>query len=303
MKLPMKILSLAAISTLVACGIKKDETANDFLVNDLDASAESGLTAISATLDDQAGSSLVKSEKLSTSRMIAIETLKAILPEAQASACVRALYEPCIANSEGGSRNTTFESCSLPSGLTMNGSVALNYTNSSCSLALGSSVTRTYVFSIDSLGGGSLAVSSLDHKDDNENTIGGGGRITRVDATSWNLEILGKHKVLTRNGRKLFDISLRTTAAMRIEGGLARSSRTLDGGSLEVIHNLAQFTATYQPHNLQWTGLCCHPVAGTVDVTYTGSQSGSGTITFTGCGSATLNKDGLNRELTLNYCE
>jgi len=77
----------------------------------------------------------------------------------------------------------------------------------------------------------------------------------------------------------------------------------MNGGSLEVNHNLAGFTAIFTPSNLQWSAGCCHPVAGSLAVTYSGSKTGTATVSFNGCGSATVNQDGQSQAVEFSYCE
>jgi hypothetical protein len=38
-------------------------------------------------------------------------------------------------------------------------------------------------------------------------------------------------------------------------------------------------------------------------VTYSGSITGSGTVTFKGCGQASIEKEGVSEDVGLTYCE
>ena len=143
---------------------------------------------------------------------------------------------------------------------------------------------------------------TCDGADRSGNTFGGGGRLTKT-AGGWTVEVLGKNKRFSRGGRELFNISTRTLTPISVTGSLSRASRVVNGGSFEVIHNKAQFVATYVPSNLTWSSACCHPVSGSLAVTYAGSVTGSSSVTFNGCGTATMVKDGLSSQITLNYCE
>jgi hypothetical protein len=152
-------------------------------------------------------------------------------------------------------------------------------------------VTRTYDYDISGPYGGVLSVTS-----------DGGGRLTKT-AGGWSVEILGKHKELTFRGRKLVDLSISTPTALQVTGSLSRQSRVINSGSYQVVHNLAGFTAVYVPQNLTYESSCCHPVSGSLSVTFTGSVTGSGSVTFNGCGQASLTRNGQTQDIGLNYCE
>lgn len=291
-----KILGLAIISTLVACGQKKTNSSD---LENMQVSLEAGVTAVNAAADDQAGSSYAKTSPFERKNAI-VSIGDWLLPKSYAASCSRAALEPCMS----GVKSESFSSCDLPaSGRSLDGSVTLTYSNSSCNLAVGDSVTRTYDFTISGPYGGRLHISSANATDFSGNTYGGGGILTHTGSNAWSIQVLGKHAELSVGGRTLMDLQMRTLSDLSITGSLTRSGRVVDGGSFEVAHNLAKFTATYSPHNLTWTAFCCHPVSGTLSVSYAGSLSGSATVIFNGCGSATIEKDGLSRDVSLNYCE
>ncbi|MGE0762381.1 MAG: hypothetical protein AB7N80_03785 [Bdellovibrionales bacterium] len=300
MKRTTAYMGLALIWTLVGCGQKILEDSNS--LDTISTSVESGITAVSAVADDQVGSSLVMGSKPTFSEY-ASRVFNQIVPEAQAAACSRALYEMCVSGVSSATRSTLYSNCSLPSGRTLNGSVTLTYSDLSCNLDVGDSVNRSYDFAMNGLYGGQLLVSSASHTDYRGNSIGGGGNLTRLGANSWQIDVAGKRKTFVRSGNTFFDIQVRTTAPMNVLNTLARNGRVVDGGSFEVIHNLAKFTATYTPSQLTWSGTCCHPISGSLSVSYSGSVTGSGSVTFNGCGSATLVKGGLSQDININYCE
>ncbi len=287
---------LTALLLLSACAKKKADSSDS--INELGASVESGMTAVQSAADEQSGESFADNRK--TFETYAYQAKNLLLPEAWASVCSRAVIDPCVA----GVKQETYSACQLPySNRSMDGVVTLTYSDATCSMAsTGDKVERTYEVNIRGLEGGILNISSASHTDYRGNTLGGGGRLTKTNA-GWDIEVLGKHKRFTRNSRELFDISVRTTSPISVAGSLSRAGRTVNGGAFEVIHNKAQFTATYQPVNLAWSNVCCHPISGSLNVSYTGSVTGTATVTFNGCGLATLAKDGLSEDLTLNYCE
>lgn len=299
MKFAKWVVLIGSFLMTAACIEKKQQAADYDSIDELQASVESGITAVSGTADEQSNASFADNRRTFTT--YALKAKNEIWPEAWAAACGRAVSSSCNA----GTKEEIYNNCSLPfSFLTMNGLVTLAYSNSSCDMSNpGDSVERTFEVDIYGLLGGNLNITSANHIDYRGNTIGGGGRLTKIGGSSWEIEVLGKRKRFVRRGRELMDVSVRTLAPLNVTGSLSRVSRVVDGGAFEVIHNKAQFTATYQPSNLAWSNACCHPVSGTLNVNYSGSIAGSGSITFNGCGSATLTKDGLSRDVSFNYCE
>lgn len=272
---------------LTACAKQKAE--NEAQVDSIQASVEGGITTVSALVDDQAGSAFVATVKPSP-YLYAEKLFEQILPKAYAVSCARAIEQSCNA----GIKQISFSSCDLPRGAKFSGRIQLEYTDASCSMAnTGDSVARTYDYDISGpYGGMVLSVTST----------GGGGRLTKT-ADGWNAEILGKNKVLTWRGKEMMNLDISTPEPLAITGSLQRNGRVISSGSYRVVHNLAGFTALYEPHDLAYTATCCHPVSGSLNVTYSGSVNGTGTVSFNGCGSATLVRDGQSREIELNYCE
>jgi hypothetical protein len=118
------------------------------------------------------------------------------------------------------------------------------------------------------------------------------------------MDLHGKHhSFVGRRGREVYNVSLRTLQPIVITGGLSRANRLVNSGQIEVNHNLAKFTALITPSNIQWSSDCCHPVSGSLSVTYSGSKTGTSTVTFQGCGSAQVNDNGQSEDIELSYCE
>ena len=305
MKRTVRTLGLLLIWTLLGCRGEKGEPQRDFGLIELDTietSVESGITAINGLVDDESGASLAFGAK-PTFNSYATQIFNQIIPEAQAANCSRARYEACLTGLTSAKREALYNSCALTSGHVLNGSVSLTYTDLNCNMDLGDSVTRAANFSINGVYGGQLLVSSAANTDYRGVTSGGGGSLTRLSASSWQLDLAGSRKVFNFNGNTLFDMQIRTTSPVTISNTLSRSGRVVDGGAYEVIHNRAEFTATYSPNNLTWSGSCCHPVSGSLSVNYIGSVTGSSVVTFNGCGSATLVKGSLSEQISINYCE
>lgn len=292
--------SFTALALILSVGCAQKKEAADS-VDSVEAANEAGIVALSGMADEQSGSgfAIYRTEP----RLLKQDVLELLIPSAHAnSLCSRAALQTCTA----GSRSIDYSGCSIgASQFSIRGEVDLSYSDTSCSMSTtGNSVTRSYDFTIAGPRGGSVTHSSAVRESVVDGTsIGGGGRLTRT-AGGWDLEILGKHTIGTgRRGRTVFDVSVKTTAPVQVTGGLSRASRVLDGGQVEVHHNLAGFKAVLTPSNLQYSAMCCHPVSGSINATYSGSVAGEATLSFEGCGSATLTKDGVNSSVSLTYCE
>ena len=289
-----KIIMILASTLLVsACGQQKNETLDS--EDSIEAVVESGVTSISGVLDDQNGSSFAMNKTLEIDPVRMIQQL--IIPTAYAENCSRAVAQACNI----GVKQANYSNCGTV--FDLNGSVTLTYSDMGCSMAnVGDSVVRTYDYTIEGPRGGILTNSSLIKATYDGTQLSGGARLERA-ASGWLLNISGKHKSLSRNDREIFDISIETPTQLEVSGGLSRASRQVNNGSLKVYHNLAEFSAEFSANNLQWNASCCHPVSGSLSVNYSGSVTGSATVTFNGCGTATHEKDGLSQDITLSYCE
>lgn len=298
-----KTLSLSVITlgiALTGCRAQNNE-ATDLFTSDAQADTlESGITMLQGMADDASGSSFAYQSVPSASKFAVTEKL--LFSTAEAANCGRAVSQVCNV----GVKSITYSGCQIGSAFSLSGDVTLTFSNNSCDLSIGENVVRTYEHTISGPRGGAIQTTSDLRSDYRGTQIGGGGRLTRTGANEWTAEILGKHKVGTRGGRTLFDVSVKTSSPIAISGALGRSGRTVNSGVLEVNHNRAGFTALYsvvtgQP--LVWNSSCAHPVSGQLAVSYSGSINGSGTVTFTGCGIAQLSKDGSARTLSIGYAE
>jgi hypothetical protein len=115
--------------------------------------------------------------------------------------------------------------------------------------------------------------------------------------------IIYSHKSLSIGGAELARVSIRTLAPVSVTGSLSRASRLVNGGQIEVNYNRAQATAVVIPQNLQWSNTCCHPTAGTLQLNWSGTKTGSTSVSFSGCGQASVNQNGQVRNIELSYCE
>lgn len=295
----MKSLILIALVMSVTLGCsKKEEDGSSLTVNSVEAVVESGVTMLSGMADEESGSSLALETKANELKPSIFE--QAFVSRAYADSCSRAYYQSC----SSGVRSVDYNACTVPYTLrSLNGNVTLTYSDSSCSMATtGNTTTRTYNIDITGTRGGKISHSSDTYTDYSGDAYGGGGRLTKT-GSGWNLDILGRHTQFTYNGLEIFNVSTRTLSPVSVTGSLSRSSRVMSGGQIEVNHNLAAFTATMVPQNLQWSGSCCHPISGSLDVTFSGSKTGTATVTFAGCGTATVDQDGQSNSIQLLYCE
>lgn len=301
------LLSLALV--MGACQAKEDESGLTLSDSDADA-LESAMTIVQGLADDASNGSFEVSQKPG---MLASEDAEKpgdlngesnpeLASVGPLAACGRAVTQACSL----GVRTISYSGCQAGSTFTLNGSVTLTYSTMGCALSAGENVVRTYDYTLTGPRGGSIQTTSTARSNYLGTSISGGGRVSQTGAAAWDISVLGKHKIGTRNGRTLFDVSVRTTTALSVTGAIGRSGRTVSAGTLVVDHNRARFTATYsvasgQP--LVWQSSCAHPTSGALNVSYTGSISGAGTITFNGCGTAQLSKDSSTRTLSIGYAE
>ncbi|MCB0365158.1 MAG: hypothetical protein H6624_10565 [Bdellovibrionaceae bacterium] len=286
------LVAIVAVSILlVGCGDNQD----DALDSTFELSAESMITALSGSADDHSG------ESYASANLRKQNIADLFLPKAYAATCTRAALETC----SSGVKTATYSNCDISGTLlSLDGSVTLTYSDSGCGMASASdNVARTYDYTITGPRGGNLQVFSTALTDYRGTSISGGGKLTNT-GSAWEIQVLGKNKILkTAAGVTIMSHSIRTLSNVTVTGGLSRASRVMNGGQVEVNHNLAKFTAVYTPNNLQWSSTCCHPVSGNLSVTFDGTVTGTGSVVFNGCGSATISKDDKERTITLSYCE
>jgi len=204
-----------------------------------------------------------------------------------------------------GSRFIVYSNCPLPGGINYTGTVNLVYSNVSCLLDnIGNTVTRKITMNRTGFLNSTISTSTNPHKDYRGIDLGEGTRYTRT-ASGFLMDIFGVQKTrTTQTNDKVYDISIRTKSAMEMTGSL-NGARTLNGGEVEVIHNLAKYVATFSPSGLQYNSTtCCHPTSGTLDVEYTGELTGTAKITFTDqCGIVEVERNNATVNLQIHGCE
>ncbi len=292
-----KLISIAVIFVIVQ-GCKNKSNDEDLSsINEVEAVVESGMTAVSGSLDEQSNSSFAFQSVKANSIWSTL-----LIDKAQAAACSRAFLQSC----SNGVKEIEYSNCSTLNGVRqMEGHVKLTFSNSSCAMSSnGDSVTRTYNTEISGPRGGVVSNSSDAAQDYRLGTAyGGGAKITKT-SLGYNLDILGKHKRMDRNGRQLFNVSVRTLQTLEVTGGLSRAARRVSNGQLEVNHNLAKFSSVITANNIQWGDCSCYPVSGSLSIAFSGTKTGSATVTFTNeCGVASLQENGQTSKIELSYCE
>ncbi|MCM2281705.1 MAG: hypothetical protein NDI61_07650, partial [Bdellovibrionaceae bacterium] len=284
-----RIAILIAFCVLAACS--SPGTGDELTADSQEAALSGGMTTISGLLDEQSASS-----GFTRRTPLILPEFFSLLPRAWADTCTRAISQTCVS----GTKSVTYSSCTGSAGrLTYNGDVQLSWNgDNDCVLEDGETVTRTADVTL-SVRNASLAISSVNATNYLGDTLGGGGSLNQTSSNTWLLSVAGHHKVLSSLGREVYDVSVATSTPIGISGILARAGRTVNGGSLQVHHNNARFTATYQPVQVTYTALSCYPQSGSLNVTYTGTVTGTATVTFLGGGAARINKNGVVSEIAL----
>jgi hypothetical protein len=185
------------------------------------------------------------------------------------------------------------------------GTVQLSFSNgSTCSIGgNGESFTRSVNFTRTGPRGTLQTTSGARTTWDNE-SVGGGTKITQIGAGDFYVEILGQHNILTRNnGNTVFDVSIETPTPLPMNQ-LARNGRQISNGTVRIYHNFAEFTAEHTFTNLTYSSGCCYPTGGTLSSTLTGSRTGSGSVEFSStCGQMSATLNGVTKSFTAANCE
>jgi hypothetical protein len=280
----LSIVGLLALSTACGSGVTSGDT-----------QLAGGVGDAMASLDETASGA-----KLSRLELLPIRSLPGALtpgfrrqimdglfPKAYAESCWLESFSACA----NGVETRTFSDCNIGP-LTLNGNVALTWSDPSCVLvAAGDSVTRTGDFTVSDYQGGALAITSA-----------GGGQELTFNGTSYSYAVPGMERIATTaGGTKLFDISTSTTTPLGVSGA-SRAARVVNGGTLVVQHNLLHTNVALTPDNLTWSADCNCPVSGSWNGVLGGSASGSYTLALTGCGTATLTVNGRGENIELDRC-
>ncbi len=295
MKLKLILISLIFLNL----GCKEDILIGDQTIDVI----EAGISSMNDIPDDVSNENLASNQNyLKKSPWIKLLESVQILKAHAADCTGRAGGLTCSA----GEKNYNYLNCTIPStNQVLNGSVSLMYSDTAnCTLDTnGESVTRRYDYT-RTTSWGAVVTTTDDNKVDYTGgaPYGGGGILTNVSG-NFILEIDGKHKTrTTAGGRSALDLSIRTTSPITMSS-LSRISRSINGGRLEIAHNIRKFTVALVPSNLNFDTTCCYPTSGSISVAISGSINATGLVEFNGCGNATLAKNGVTKNIGLYSCE
>jgi len=297
----MKRLSLILVALVIFSCSKSSDTSTDSSPSSAAQMSDTFTDSVNGVLSNTGLVAAMRAPKKS-SEMIAKFMHDLLLPEAQAATCAQPGGHN-TSSCSAGEITTTFDCHIGLSSNVLTGSTTLTYDNGTCDTSGDFEVTRTVDLTITGNYGGTLTVSSASHTDYLGASIGGGQKLT-VASGAKTFQVLGMNRILTGpGGHKYFDISTHTTADFTVTGS-SLSNLTLDGGTLDIIHNLAEYTASWTANNIQWSANCYCPVSGTATGTFTGSVTGTMTIQYgSTCGEATVTGlDGNTSTVTLSVC-
>lgn len=282
----MPLFLLAALTgfllSTTGCSSSSGGGTTEESVSNVQITALTLTNAVGGVLDEQSNATLASQENT------------------QRATCTRPLSATCNA----GVRSADYADCTTDSG-TWEGSISLSYSDNACNMANSGTLTRELNLTLTRPLGAVITLSTDTSSDFEDNLIGGGSRLTQISNTQWDLTVLGVHYRYRRNSNTnndLFNITIHSDVDLEIQGGLDRSSRIVDGGELVISHNRSRYRATIVPTNLRWDNECCHPVSGTLDITYSGTLTGSAEITYNGCGTIRHTRENITETLALTAC-
>lgn len=269
--------SLLLLFLISSCAKQKGGTSEDIA-----RAVESGLAGMIGVVDEQGDQDIVDNNLAACSGRASTESC-------QSSSYRRKDYNCTVGN------------------LDVTGYVVLTYGSGQTDCFINAdteNVTRTFNLTRDTVFGGTVAITDTTHNNYLGNSIGGGARLTRNTATSWQIEVLGKRRVRkTSGGSTIIDISMETSSPISVSNSLTRATRTINGGTLKVYHNLAKYTSEMTPNNITYDDGCCYPTGGSVSVTFTGEVTGSASVSFSSCGNATVTKGDKAYAVQFYSCE
>ncbi len=190
-------------------------------------------------------------------------------------------------------------------GASYSGVLSLAFSNANCSLTLGTNdtvaVTSTN-FSSRSPDGSVLNWSSASTSAYSGSSYGGGFSLNGIDADDLILNIAGvTRSKTTEAGREIYEHLVHSSTDISVGTGFETGDRRLNG-TLTVVSNSSEFTASIQLVALEWSSnTCCYPQSGTANINYGGSRSGGKTYTFENT-CAKIKDTDTEELLTLEAC-
>lgn len=231
------------------------------------------------------------------------------------------LNNNCSVDGTGKVMTLTYNSCNFGNNSAVwKGSLVLTSSSPvSCgsfpSEADGETLTRTFGEGTTRTIGNSVHVTRIDTATPSgySTPVSGGTRITFQSSTDRKIEVLGVHVTATKQFRgngndgrveTVWDHTVSTAEERPLQAQLVSGGVVLNG-TLVTQNNLDQSTGTSVFENVVYAPGCCHPIAGSVTTTLSGSQSGTETLSFSSdsCGSAEFkNLSGKTSTLSLVHC-
>ncbi len=278
------VIAVTAVTTLTGCG---------GLLQDTEEVANAAGDVMSSFDEAGQGASFAYLPRLQrkdfTEPTLFQQLSNALIPSAHADACTLQTFSACSA----GSRSKMFSSCSIGAA-TLDGTVTLTFSQMDCSVMnVGDYVTRNADFTLTGPRAATLTVSS----------DGGGQKVTKT-TSGWAYTVLGMHRVAKDSkGNEVFNIDTKTLTDISVTGP-KRAGRVMNGGQLQITHNLAHYTTVITPNNVTWDGTCNCAVSGSWSGTVTNEagKSEDFNIEITGCGKATVTTQKQTKNVTFDRC-
>lgn len=232
---------------------------------------------------------------------VATSTLGASLDEFDVAAsstafCTdRTASQICTGSSGNFLKTVNYNSCTPTSGsATLAGTNTLTYNDATtCQMdTAGDILTRTHNLIYTLNDGTQLAATSNAFNNYQNAIISGGTMISRTATLgSYQVQIAGMTRKYMANSAITMSLSAKSQTTSTVQFSPAastfRNGRMVNGGVIAVDHNTSQFTTLIAPVNLSWITGCCHPQTGSLNLTLSGTLTGSGTVVFSNssCGS------------------
>ncbi|MBX9768683.1 MAG: hypothetical protein K2X47_15520 [Bdellovibrionales bacterium] len=286
------VLISSLIALLTACGAKKQQTVTEETYDQDAFMIENAVNSFGSMADDASGQTAMG---VASAEQLSAQSMKALSGTCSGVAAFAACQQ--------GARKASYDGCAVPfsNGMTALGSVDLNYSDVSCSMAnVGDQVNRTFDMTYQKNGFKVLVSSAAKADYRGGSAYGGGGKLIRTNA-GWTAEQSGRHtKLIGPAGVTRLDISVKTLQPVQITGSLSRESRVINSGEIEVNHNLAEKSVVFSFNNLTYSQQCCYPVSGSLSRS---GDYGSGTVEFLSCGQVRITSSEGVREIPLKACE
>jgi hypothetical protein len=266
-------------------------------------SAEQAVMGAQPAIDGAINAQSTESGSISSRKHGAFDWLAIQLAEANVGCGSFAALDTCSAS---GTKTATYYGCQSWGG-TILGTVTLGFSNTTCLLDIsGADMIRKVILTREGLPAGTMYTDSTNGSTTyTGNTVPAGTELSYQGVGSYFLTLLGVRKTLNDpSGNTIYDLIAQTSSPISVTGSLL-GARVADGGALVVFHNTSQYTATFSPSLLGYTDpTCCHPVSGSMSISYAGSVSGTATVTFNPtCGSETFQMNGATDTIQLAGCE